>query len=192
MLNVIDTPGHPNFSGEVSAALRISDGIVLVVDAVEGVQLNTRLLLKHSLQETYLAGASEQPGSVPKPGICLVINKIDRLIHELKLPPNDAYLKLLYIVNQVNKEIESYFLEAEQKVPLKVSPKLNNVCFASALHGWCFSLKSFGHMYCKWFGMKKIDPDAFAKKLWGEMYFDADSRKFLARKVRTCYFSGGF
>ena len=84
LLNAFDTPGHVNFSDEVTAAMRLSDGIVLFVDASEGVMLNTERLVEHAVQE--------------KLAITLCINKIDRLILELKLPPQDAYYKLRHIV----------------------------------------------------------------------------------------------
>jgi U5 small nuclear ribonucleoprotein component len=84
LINIIDTPGHVNFSDEVTASLRAADGVVLVVDAVEGVMLNTERLIRHAV-------AAGLP-------LVLVINKVDRLILELKLPPNDAYFKLLHTV----------------------------------------------------------------------------------------------
>lgn len=77
-----------NFCDEATAAMRICDGVVVFVDAAEGVVLNTERLLKHALQE--------------KVAITICINKIDRLILELKLPPNDAYYKLRYIIEEIN------------------------------------------------------------------------------------------
>lgn len=68
--------------------MRICDGVVVFVDAAEGVVLNTERLLKHAVQE--------------KVAITVCINKIDRLILELKLPPNDAYYKLRHIIEEVN------------------------------------------------------------------------------------------
>lgn len=80
----MDTPGHINFSDEVTASLRLSDGVLLVVDAHEGLLMNTERLLKHAVQERL--------------AVTLCINKIDRLVLELKLPPVDAYHKLKHIV----------------------------------------------------------------------------------------------
>jgi U5 small nuclear ribonucleoprotein component len=82
------TVGHVNFSDEMTAAYRLCDGVVIVVDAHEGVMLNTERALKHAVQER-----------LP---ITLCINKIDRLILELKLPPSDAYYKLRFVLDQVN------------------------------------------------------------------------------------------
>jgi U5 small nuclear ribonucleoprotein component len=91
LMNIMDTPGHVNFSDEVTAAMRLCDGIVLFVDAAEGVMLNTERLLRHAVQE--------------KLAITVCINKIDRLILELKLPPNDAYYKIKYILDEINSLI---------------------------------------------------------------------------------------
>lgn len=88
LMNVFDTPGHVNFSDEATAAMRMVDGVVVFVDAAEGVMLNTERLLKHAMQE--------------KLAVTLCINKIDRLILELKLPPQDAYFKLKHIIDEIN------------------------------------------------------------------------------------------
>lgn len=88
LLNIFDTPGHVNFSDEVTAALRVSDGVCLFVDAAEGVMLNTERLIKHAVQERL--------------AVTVCINKIDRLILELKLPPQDAYYKLRHIIEEIN------------------------------------------------------------------------------------------
>lgn len=77
-----------NFSDEATAAMRMVDGVVLFVDAAEGVMLNTERLLKHAIQE--------------KLAVTVCINKIDRLILELKLPPQDAYFKLKHIIDEIN------------------------------------------------------------------------------------------
>ena len=82
----MDVPGHVNFSDEATAAFRLSDGLVLVVDAHEGLLMNSERLLKHAVQE--------------KLAIVLCINKIDRLMVELKLPPADAYFKLRHIIGK--------------------------------------------------------------------------------------------
>ena len=88
LMNLFDTPGHVNFSDEVTAAIRLCDGIVLFIDAAEGVMLNTERILKHAIQEGL--------------ALTICINKIDRLILELKLPPQDAYYKIRHILDEVN------------------------------------------------------------------------------------------
>ena len=109
VFNFIDTPGHVNFSDEVAAAVRLVDGIVLVVDAIEGVMCNTEKIIRHAIAE------GQQ--------IVLVINKMDRLILELKIPPQDAYFKLRHTVEEVNTIIAS--CGSTQRL----SPELGNVVF---------------------------------------------------------------
>ncbi|KAK0071221.1 hypothetical protein PV326_001528, partial [Microctonus aethiopoides] len=86
-----DTPSHVNFSYKATAVIRHSDDAILVVDAAEGVMLNTERLLNNALQE--------------KLALTICINKIDHLVLELKLPPLDAYYKLRHIIER------SYILE---------------------------------------------------------------------------------
>ncbi|KAH9247505.1 hypothetical protein BASA81_014890 [Batrachochytrium salamandrivorans] len=159
LLNILDTPGHVNFSDEVTAALRISDGAVLVVDAVEGVMANTKRLIEHAAFE-----------KVP---IVLVINKVDRLIMELKLPPTDAYFKLQHTIEEVNTILLGLSLP-------RLSPELGNVCFASSMMGWCFSLESFAKIYSDT-AYEDFDSSEFAHRLWGNIYFDTNKRTFCRR-----------
>ncbi|KAJ3007597.1 U5 small nuclear ribonucleoprotein component [Thoreauomyces humboldtii] len=156
LLNIIDTPGHVNFSDEVTAAIRICDGAVLVVDALEGVMANTERMIKHMVAE-----------KIP---FTLVVNKVDRLILELKLPPNDAYFKLRHTIEEVNSVLASCSED------IRLSPEAGNVCFASSQMGWCFSLKSFAQLYAE--SYENFDVDAFAKRLWGDVYFNSDTRAF--------------
>nr|CAG4649929.1 EOG090X00RJ [Sida crystallina] len=160
LLNIFDTPGHVNFSDEVTAALRLCDGIVLFVDAVEGVMLNTERILKHAVQE--------------KMSITLCINKIDRLMLELKLPPQDAYYKLRHVVEEVNGLLSLY---SDENNPTIVSPLLGNVCFSSAQFSVCFTLKSFAKLYSDTYG-SDINDNELARRLWGDIYYNSKARKF--------------
>ncbi|KAK6625050.1 U5 small nuclear ribonucleoprotein component [Polyplax serrata] len=159
LMNIFDTPGHVNFSDEATAAMRVSDGVVVFVDAAEGVVLNTERLLKHAVQE--------------RVAITLCINKIDRLILELRLPPNDAYYKLRHIVEEVNGLLSLY---PDEENPHIISPLLGNVCFASSQYAVCFTLKSFANLYNRKYG--NININEFAKRLWGDIYFNPKTRKF--------------
>lgn len=159
LINVFDTPGHVNFSDEVTAAKRICDGVVLFVDAAEGVMLNTERLLKHAVQE--------------KLAITVCINKIDRLMLELKLPPQDAYYKLRHIVEEINGLLSLY---SDDENPKIVSPILGNVCFASSQYAVCFTLKSFANIYAQTYD--GININEFARRLWGDIYFNSKTRKF--------------
>ncbi|KHJ90258.1 hypothetical protein OESDEN_09902 [Oesophagostomum dentatum] len=158
LLNIIDTPGHVNFSDEVTAAYRLCDGVVVVVDAHEGVMMNTERVIRHAVQER-----------LP---ITLCVNKIDRLILELKMPPADAYYKLRLVIDQVNALLQT-FSEEDNTV---LSPLLENVIFASGRYNVCFSLLSFANIYAERYG--NINAHEFARRLWGDIYFDKNTRKF--------------
>ncbi|XP_046847131.1 116 kDa U5 small nuclear ribonucleoprotein component-like [Xenia sp. Carnegie-2017] len=160
LLNIFDTPGHVNFSDEVTAAFRLCDGVVIFVDASEGIMLNTERLLKHAVQERL--------------AITICINKIDRLVLELKLPPADAYFKLKHIVDEINGLLSVY---SEGLDDVIVSPLLGNVCFASSAYRFCFTLNSFAKLYTDTYGYR-ISHFEFAKRLWGDMYFNSKTRKF--------------
>ncbi|KAJ3333651.1 U5 small nuclear ribonucleoprotein component, partial [Blyttiomyces sp. JEL0837] len=164
LINVMDTPGHVNFSDEVTAAIRICDGAVVVVDVVEGVMLNTERLIRHLVNER-----------IP---ITLLINKVDRLILELKLPPMDAYFKLKHSIEEVN----GILMDCPGGEKMRLSPELGNVCFASGQMGWSFTLRSFAKMYSETHA--GFDIDEFAKRLWGDIYFNPEKRNFRRRPLK--------
>lgn len=165
LFNIMDTPGHVDFVDEVTAALRLSDGAVIVVDAIEGVMANTERVIRHVIQENL--------------AFTLVVNKVDRLILELKLPPNDAYYKLKHTIEEVNFIISQH----AQGRDLRVSPERGNVCFASSQMGWCFSLKSFAKIYADTYG--DINADDFAKRLWGDIHYNPTKRSFSRKGLET-------
>lgn len=165
LFNILDTPGHVNFVDEVAASLRLADGVVLVVDVVEGVQANTEQIIKHAVLE-----------DLP---LTLVVNKMDRLILELKLPPNDAYFKLKHVVEEVNTVIEKTLPGQGEK--RRLSPEKGNVAFACTSMGWCFTLQSFAKMYAETY--PKLDSAEFAVRLWGDIFFNPKSRKFTRKGI---------
>ncbi|KAG8894083.1 hypothetical protein FRC00_009556 [Tulasnella sp. 408] len=158
LFHLIDTPGHINFVDEVASAMRLADGIVLVVDVVEGLMSGTEAILRHALLQNV--------------AITLVVNKIDRLILELRIPPADAYYKVKATIEEVNTYISGINPDPE----LRLSPERGNVAFASSQMGYCFTLGSFAKLYADTYG--KLDVDAFALRLWGDIYFDSEDRKF--------------
>jgi U5 small nuclear ribonucleoprotein component len=83
----------------------------------------------------------------------LLVNKVDRLILELKLPPNDAYFKLRHVIEEVNTVITNC---APTGKDLRLSPERGNVCFAASQMDWCFSLQSFANMYQQSYGKYNI------------------------------------
>ncbi|XP_020226251.1 110 kDa U5 small nuclear ribonucleoprotein component CLO [Cajanus cajan] len=161
LCNIMDTPGHVNFSDEMTASLRLADGAVLIVDAAEGVMVNTERAIRHAIQER-----------LP---IVVVINKVDRLITELKLPPKDAYHKLRHTLEVINTHISAASsIAGDVQV---VDPVVGNVCFASATAGWSFTLQSFAKLYGKLHGIP-LEANKFASRLWGDYYFHPDTRAF--------------
>jgi len=161
LVHVLDTPGHTNFQDEVAASLRLADGVVLVVDVVEGVMCNTEAIIRYCVRE-----------GLP---IVLVLNKIDRLVLELRLPPTDAFFKIQLTLEEVNRVVG----EASGGDPARrLSPERGNVAFASTQTGYCFTLRSFAQLYAE---RAPIDVDAFAQRLWGHIYFDRASRTFTRR-----------
>jgi len=111
--------------------------------------------------------------SQAKLAITVVINKVDRLILELKLPPADAYHKLRHTIDEVNSILSFCSHGTEQ---YRVSPELGNVCFACALSSWSFTLPSWAKIYSDYYG--GFDPEEFAKRLWGDVWYDPQDRKF--------------
>ncbi|KXS20267.1 P-loop containing nucleoside triphosphate hydrolase protein [Gonapodya prolifera JEL478] len=161
VVNFVDAPGHVAFSDELSPSLRLADGVVLVVDALEGVMLGTERVVRHAISEGL--------------NIVLVISKVDRLIVELKIPPTDAYFKLKHTIEEVN----SVITKSGGGDDMRVSPERGNVCFAASAQGWSFTLRSFAKMYADTY--ERIDIDAFAKRLWGDVYYNPESRSFHRR-----------
>lgn len=129
LINLVDTPGHVDFTGKVTRALRAIDGAVVVVDAVEEVMAQTVTVTRQALEERV------------KP--VLFINKIDRLIEEMKLAPAEIQSKLTRIIADFNNLIENY-AEPEFIEKWKVDPAQESVVFGSALHKWGFTLKTAG------------------------------------------------
>lgn len=125
VVNLIDTPGHVDFSGKVTRALRAIDGCVLLVDAVEEFMVMSEVRLRKALEERV------------KP--VLFVNKIDRLIKELKLSPEEVQKKLMRIINQFNEIVETYG-EPDLKDKWKVNSSTGTVAFGSALHRWGFTV----------------------------------------------------
>ncbi|KAF7545731.1 hypothetical protein G7Z17_g8962 [Cylindrodendrum hubeiense] len=206
LINLIDSPGHIDFSSEVSVASRLCDGAVVLVDAVEGVCSQTVTVLRQTWTEKL------------KP--VLVINKMDRLVTELKMTPAEAYVHLNKLVEQVNAVLGSFFqgermeedlnwrermeervnaataakesaiadqfsdageLQFEEKddEDIYFAPEKNNVIFSSAIDGWAFTCRQFASLYEKKLGIKR---GIMEKVLWGNFYLDPKTKKILGPK----------
>jgi ribosome assembly protein 1 len=208
LINLIDSPGHIDFSSEVSTASRLCDGAVVLVDAIEGVCSQTVTVLRQCWNEKL------------KP--LLVINKMDRLITEWKMGPHEAYIHLNKTIEQVNAVMGSFFqgermeddLRWRERVEERVSaksakdtvvddvtnvpasdvpaeyeeksdehiyfaPENNNVIFSSAIDGWAFTPRQFAAIYDKKLGMKR---EILEKTLWGDFYLDPKTKRVLGSK----------
>lgn len=149
-------------------------------DSSQQAMASTEYIIRHLLQT--------------KTPIVLVLNKIDRLILELRLPPNDAYYKLKQTIEEVNTVISAIDPSPE----LRLSPEKGNVAFASTQMGWCFTLESFAKMYRDVYGQSTsalsrhiltsllfaggFDVDGFSQRLWGNIFFNPDTRKFTRKE----------
>ncbi|PMB75006.1 MAG: elongation factor EF-2, partial [Candidatus Bathyarchaeota archaeon] len=153
LINLIDTPGHIDFSGAVTRSLRAVDGALVVVDAVEGPMTQTETVLMQALRERV------------KP--ILFINKVDRLIKEIKLTPEEIQRKFAKIILRINNLIEKY-APPEHKKDWQVKVEDGRVAFGSALHKWGLNLP---HMKAKGITFQEIidayagETDEIAKKV---------------------------
>merc|ERR1712188_23034 len=157
LINLIDSPGHVDFSSEVTAALRITDGAMVVVDCIEGCAVQTETVLRQSFQERV------------KP--TLFVNKVDRCILELQMEPEDMYSRFRKAVEDVNVIIATY--NDELMGDVQVKPEMGTVAFGSGLHGWGFNVERFAVIYAKKMG---VDKDKMMKRLWGDSFFNAKKK----------------
>ncbi|HLC52366.1 MAG TPA: elongation factor EF-2 [Candidatus Nanoarchaeia archaeon] len=124
LINLIDTPGHVDFGGNVTRAMRAIDGTVVLICAVEGVMPQTETVVRQALRERV------------KP--VLFINKVDRLVKELKYNPEQISQRVLALVSQFNQMVEN-IAESAYKQVWKVSVQDGSVAFGSARENWALS-----------------------------------------------------
>ncbi|KAJ3218680.1 Cytoplasmic GTPase/eEF2-like protein (ribosomal biogenesis) [Dinochytrium kinnereticum] len=194
LINLIDSPGHVDFSSEVSTASRLCDGALVLVDAVEGVCTQTHAVLRQALVENV------------RP--VLVLNKIDRLITELQMTPLEAYQHMSNILGQVNAimgtfhtenlmaddarqyeeakaqrestkredgdDTADWVLEDRDDSHIYFSPEAGNVIFSSAIDGWAFRIDQFASIYA---AKMKVKESVLRKVLWGDFYFDPKTKR---------------
>ncbi|PPQ99188.1 hypothetical protein CVT26_014111 [Gymnopilus dilepis] len=204
VINMIDTPGHVDFSSEVSTASRLCDGALVLVDVVEGVCTQTIAVLRQAWNDRL------------RP--ILVINKFDRLITELKLAPVEAYHHLARLIEQVNAVMGSFFAsermeddlrwreERERRLAEKkdaiadetdamvneaeefqekddediyFAPEKGNVIFASAIDGWGFRVGKFAQIYAQKLGIKEAN---LRRVLWGDFFLDPKTKRVISYK----------
>lgn len=212
LINLIDSPGHVDFCSEVSTAARLSDGALVVVDAVEGVCIQTHAVLRQAWEE--------------KVALCLVINKMDRLVLELQLDPSEAYERIKLIVSHVNMIVSSFeseqFLsdadavlatedalaeegqhkmncnnegpgqsgeeeeieeeEEEDEAEDVFNPEKGNVAFGSAYDGWAYTTHQFADIYASKLGCSAT---ALRKALWGDYALQPKTKRIVRISSRN-------
>ncbi|KAL7678210.1 hypothetical protein ACOME3_004436 [Neoechinorhynchus agilis] len=161
LINLIDSPGHVDFSSEVTAALRVTDGALVVVDCVSGVCVQTETVLRQAIAERI------------KP--ILFLNKMDRALLELQLEQEELYQTFQRIVESVNVIIATYGDDGGPMGEVQVHPERGTVGFGAGLHGWAFTLKEFAEMYASKFG---IEITKLMKRLWGDNFFNVKTKKW--------------
>merc|ERR1712100_430916 len=149
--------GHVDFSSEVTAALRITDGALVVIDCIEGCAVQTETVLRQALQERVRA--------------CLFVNKVDRCILELQMEPEDMYGRFRKAIEDVNVIVATY--NDELMGDVQVAPEKGTVAFGSGLHGWGFNVERFAKIYASKMG---VDKEKMMKRLWGDSYFNAKKK----------------
>lgn len=164
LINLIDSPGHVDFSSEVTAALRVTDGALVVVDCVEGVCVQTETVLRQALGERI------------KP--VLMVNKVDRALLELQLEQEEAYQSFAKTIETANVIISTY--NDEKLGDCQVFPEKGTVAFGSGLHQWGFTLGKFAAMYATKFGVEK---SKLMERLWGDNFFDPKAKKWKKKGV---------
>uniref|UniRef100_A0ACD5ZYR5 Uncharacterized protein n=1 Tax=Avena sativa TaxID=4498 RepID=A0ACD5ZYR5_AVESA len=188
-VNLIDSPGHIDFCSEVSSAARLSDSALVLVDAVEGVHIQTHAALRQAFLERLSP--------------CLVLNKLDRLVTELHLTPAEAYLRLYRILADVNSiysalRSHSYFSvlasledqpssqdndlpeDADDDDEDAFQPQKGNVVFACALDGWGFRIQQFADLYASKLG---ASASALLRGFWGPRYLEKKSFMIVGKKA---------
>ena len=166
LINLIDSPGHVDFSSEVTAALRVTDGALVVVDCVEGVCVQTETVLRQALTERI------------RPVV--FINKVDRAIMELQLDPEECYQGFTKTLQNVNVVIATY--NDPIMGELQVTPENGTVAVGSGLQAWAFSVPKFARMYAAKFG---VEEKKMCERLWGDNFFDAKNKKWIKQETNA-------
>ena len=195
LVNLIDSPGHVDFSYEIFSALKMVDGALILIDVIEGICSQTESVIRQAWDE--------------KIKCVLVFNKIDKLITTVQLDPQEAYEHLYNLLEKVNalmsslilRDIEVNQINATNNLNRKkssssnnnegseinldniieqkendfyFSPEKGNVIFASALDNWAFTLETFSEKLCSKFKFKK---EVLQKVLWGDYYYSPKTKK---------------
>ncbi|KAG0418683.1 Elongation factor 2, partial [Dictyocoela roeselum] len=165
LINLIDSPGHVDFSSEVTAALRVTDGALVVVDCIDGICVQTETVLRQAIEE--------------KIRPTLVLNKLDRALLELNESPVELAAVLRRRIEDFNVKLQMIGM-ADDEAGFNVTslePEKNQISFCSGLQGWGFTLKDMAKYYLKRFKLEN-DPrgiEKMTKMLWhSNLFFTSD------------------
>jgi ribosome assembly protein 1 len=181
LVNLVDCPGHIDFSSDVSAATRLCDGALIVVDVLEGICTQTHAVLFKALKERL------------RP--CLVLNKIDRLVLEMRLSEVEAFHHLRRLVENVNALVFTLvnselmkLAETSERAPTDehldnplveewyFSPDRGNIVFCSAYDCWGFSIAKFIGIYAKQYGLNR---QVLRKYIFEDYSFNPTTKKIV-------------
>lgn len=170
LVNLIDSPGHVDFNSEVTAALRVTDGALVVVDCIESVCVQTETVLQQAITERI------------KP--VLFLNKLDRVFLELDKDPEEAYNCFRRIVEDINRIIATF--SDETLGDISVDPTQGNVAFGSGLHAWAFTIESFARMYCVHGKTENgFSKETLMNRLWGDWCWHPLLQKWVQHNPRN-------
>ena len=159
LINILDLPGQVDLAVDVSAALRVADGALVVFDCIEGMAMETEAVLRQALVERI------------RPMIA--INKLDLGFLEFQLDWESMYTTLFKHVEKGNQVVSSYRDDAMSDI--SICPVRGNVAFSAGLHGWAFTIPMFARSYAAKFG---ISEEKMADRLWGDHYFAAGEKRW--------------
>ncbi|XP_077976566.1 translation elongation factor 2-like isoform X1 [Styela clava] len=172
LINLINLPGHVDFSSEVTAALRVTDGALVVVDYNSGRpnRYQTETALRQAIAERI------------KP--IVFINKMDSALSQQQVGKEDLYQIFSRIVESTNVIISTFGSSDETQAfgDIQVFPNKGTVGFGSGLQGWAFSLKQFAEMYAEKF---QTTAEKLIDKLWGDNFFDIGTKMWSETKSDT-------
>eukprot|EP00301_Raphidiophrys_heterophryoidea_P025684 c8675_g1_i1.p1 GENE.c8675_g1_i1~~c8675_g1_i1.p1 ORF type:complete len:1034 (+),score=210.50 c8675_g1_i1:650-3751(+) len=136
VVNMIDSPGHVDFNSDVITALRVTDGAIVVVDVVEGVCVQTEMVVRQALNEGVR--------------LVLVLNKVDRLISQMRLSDKEIFHRMQIVVSEVNELISAVCNERPSAPrPPALSLSAGNVCFGSGYFGWMACAHTIACLYAR-------------------------------------------
>ncbi|KAF1325147.1 Translation elongation factor aef-2, partial [Globisporangium splendens] len=168
LINVIDTPGHVELSADITTALRVSDGALVLVDCsgehhpCRLMGMRTEQLLRQALDERV------------KPVV--LVNKLDDALRNGHMAPEECYNMIASAIESVNHVLTTYECEEDVTGDWRVDPSKGTVAFGSAKHGWGFTLATFARLYADRFG---IHETKMLAKLWGDWCYDIETKTWV-------------